>query len=104
MTLSELREHWRADAEILRRRGCEEAARLLESCAEELDHVLQTTENEALTLADAARESGYTVAHLRALVSEGTLHDVADAGLVRVRRWALPRKPGYRPAPGLRAA
>jgi hypothetical protein len=68
---------------------------MLEACAEELDHVLRAAAAEPITLVLAARESGYSAAHLRWLVAQGRLQDVAVTG--RVRRGALPRKPGYRP-------
>lgn len=91
-----LAEHWRADAATLRRRGCLEAARLLESCADELDQVLAAGENEAVSLAEAARVSGYSPAHLRRLIADGQLRNVAEKGPTRVRRGDLPRKPGLR--------
>ena len=96
MTLADLLAQWRTDAATLGRRGCAEAARLLESCAEELDRVVATGQDEAVTLAEAARLSGYTAAHLRHLNAEGKLRDVAQTGRARVRRGDLPRKPGYR--------
>lgn len=104
MTLAELREHRRADAEVLRRRGCEEAAALLESCAGELDACLVGEQVETLSLAEAARESGYSAGHLRYLIAQGRLRDVAQTGRPRIRRGDLPRKPGHVPTPVRRAA
>jgi len=104
VTLGEVRDQWRADAEILRRRGCEEAARLLESCAGDLDACLAVGDGETLSLAEAARESGYSAGHLRWLIGQGRLRDVAQSGPARVRRGDLPRKPGHVPAAVRRAA
>lgn len=95
MTATELLGLWRSDAEVLRNRGCTDAARLLAACADELDRVLCASEDELVTLADAATLSGYTPAHLRALIAEGTLRDRAASGPKRLRRGDLPRKPGY---------
>ncbi len=103
MTLPELGASCRADAERLRRRGCDGPARLLESCADDLDRVLSTGQDETLTLARAAQESGYTAAHLRYLIGRGTLRDRAETGPARVRRGDLPRKPGLQPGPALDA-
>lgn len=104
MTLAELLAQWRADAETLRRRGCEEAARLLESCAGDLDACLAVHDGETLSLAEAARESGYSAGHLRYLITQGRLRDVAQTGRIRVRRGDLPRKPGHVPAAVRRVA
>lgn len=100
MTLAELVARWRSEAEALERRGCVEAARLLTSCADEAEAALAGADAEPLPLAEAAKVSGYSVAHLRRLISVGLLRDVAERGAPRVRRGDLPRKPGAR----LRAA
>jgi hypothetical protein len=47
---------------------------------------------EALTLADAAKESGYSSEHLRHLVASGKLENVGRKHAPRVRRADLPRK------------
>ncbi|MFI5398937.1 MAG: hypothetical protein ACHQ9S_25685 [Candidatus Binatia bacterium] len=100
MTFDQLAASWRTDADTLRRRGCLEAARLLHSCADDLDAARHASEDETLPLAEAARVSGYTSAHLRRLIAEGHLRNVATAGPTLVRRGDLPRKPGH----GLRIA
>lgn len=100
MTARELVAEWRRDAAVLRRRGAEAAAVALEGCADELEHALTAGDAEALTLPEAAAVSGYSPAHLRRLIVEGALRNVAPSGPARVRRGDLPRKPGHR----LRAA
>lgn len=98
--LALLAARWRADAEVLRRRGCAEAACLLESCAGELEDCGALVQDEHLPLAAAARESGYSVPHLRRLIAQGRLAAVPSQGPTRVRRGDLPRKPGsHSPAP-----
>jgi hypothetical protein len=93
---SSLLDRWRADATALRRRGATGFAQLLEGCAEELEAWLQGRESEVLGLPEASEESGYSQEHLRRLVREGILPDVATDGPIRVRRGDLPRKPRAR--------
>ena len=94
--VSSLLERWSTEVEILRGRGCEEAALHLGTCVAELETAATTVQDEALDLPEAARESGYSEAHLRRLIAEGRLAAVCDPGPIRVRRWSLPRKPGTR--------
>lgn len=51
-------------------------------------------ELEALTLEQAAQESGYSYSQLQKLLAGGTLPNVGAKNHPRVRRGALPRKPG----------
>lgn len=95
MTLAELREHWRGDAAVLHRRGAEGYAALLDGCAAELEAALTDGDAEPVTLAAAAALSGYSVAHLRRLIGDGALRNVAATGGPRVRLGDLPRKPGH---------
>lgn len=90
---------WHADAENLRSWGAEATAQVVDRCAAELEDTLATQDAEALSLAEAAKESGYCVSHLRRLIAEGKLRDVAEKGQSRVRRGDLPRKPGHHPTP-----
>ncbi len=94
MTLAELRKRWTADASTLRQWGAEDEAQVVERCARELAEALDTHDDEALTLAEAAAESGYSVSHLRRLIAQNKLRDTAQVGPPRVRRGDLPRKPG----------
>ena len=88
---------WHATAETLHVWGAEAEARVLERCAEELAVAVATRDDELLTLRQAGEESGYSVSHLRRLISQGVLSDVSETGPPRVRRADLPRKPGYHP-------
>ena len=93
---------WYADAEKLRSWGAEAKAQVVDRCATELAETIATQDAEPLSLAEAAKESGYCVSHLRRLITEGKLRDVAEKGQPRVRRGDLPRKPGYTVYPSLR--
>lgn len=92
MTASELAGLWQADADVLRRRGCAVQAEALERCASELQAALRAENAEALTLAEAARESGYSPDRLRHLVTAGVIPNAGARGRPRIRRADLPRK------------
>ena len=85
---------WRADAAVLRHRGAELQAEVLEQCAAELEADERERALEALTLERAALESGYSYSQLQKLVASGHLANVGDKHRPRVRRGELPRKPG----------
>ena len=92
---------WRVEAATLRRRGAPQQAEALESCAEELEAALREHELEALTLQEAAEESGYSEEHLRRMVRDGTLPAQRNGGTrshIRISRKDLPKKPGKRPS------
>jgi hypothetical protein len=91
---------WRHEAEILRRRGALAQADALESCAAELEEFERERSLEALTLEQAAGESGYSYSALEKMVRRGELVNVGERGSPRLRRGDLPRKPTR---PGLQA-
>lgn len=91
--LLELADTWEEEAERLRRRGLEREARMEESFAEELRQRISEWKLEALTVAEASEETGYSESHLRALLSDGRLENVGRDGAPRVRRGDLPSKP-----------
>ena len=93
--IDSLLHRWHDEAKELRRWGAEAPAQAVDRCAAELEDTLAMLDAKVLTLAEAAQESGYCVSHLRRLLSEGKLRDVAEKGQPRVRRGDLPRKPGY---------
>ena len=77
---------------MLRRRGAEQSAVLLESCAEDLEEALTEAALEALTLQQAADESGYSYSALQKMVATGKLSNVGDKNRPRVRRGDIPHK------------
>ena len=91
-SLSELAEQWRAEAEMIRRRGQEALAAMADSYADELEAALREHDLEALTLREAAEESGYSYSALQKMVTKGELQNVGDRHRPRVRRGDLPRK------------
>jgi len=88
--LRELAEGWKAEAVILRKRGAAAQAEALESCVADHEQALQEWQNEALTLHQAAEESGYSYSTLQQMKD---LH-VGTSGSPRLRRCDLPRRPG----------
>jgi len=90
--LQSLAATWRSEAELLRRRGLGEGAGLMESVAEDLESRLKEWELEALTLEDAADESGYSYSTLQQRVSKGEIPNAGGKGSPKVRRCDLPMK------------
>ena len=88
--LRELAEGWKAEAVVLRKRGAAAQAEALESCVADHEQALQEWQNEALTLHQAAEESGYSYSALQQMKD---LH-VGTSGSPRLRRCDLPRRPG----------
>ena len=101
-----LAQRWREEALLLRRRAATLQAEVLESCAAELEACSKERDIEALTLSQAADESGFTYSALEKMVRRGAIANVGRRGAPRVRRRDLPRRanPGGRElAPDLTA-
>ena len=97
MNLSHLRtlaSSWRGEAETFRRRGREGDAQMMESVANDLERHLTEWKLEALTLEDAALESGYTYSSLQQRIGKGEIPNAGEKGSPRVRRCDLPLKGG----------
>lgn len=92
--LTELVHRWSEEAESLERWGDARGAAILRQCATELDVAAHEHEDEALTIAQAVEESGYSADHLRALVAAGEIPNAGRKGSPRIRRRDLPVKPG----------
>lgn len=93
--LAALTDRWRVEAEVLRRCGHDRTAQLLERHADELDAALQAHENQLLSVAQAAVESGCCRETLRRRVRAGTLPAVRNEGArsqIKLRRADLPKK------------
>jgi hypothetical protein len=65
--------------------------------ANELQAAIGARTSELLTVQEAAAESGYSEDHLGRLLREGTIPNAGEPYSPRIRRYDLPRKPGYRP-------
>src|SRR5688500_14044701 len=87
---------WRERAADRHVEGNEVAARVYERCADELDEFETQQQLEAISLDQAAMESGYSKAHLGRLITQGNLANVGKKGAPRILRQDLPRKP-HRP-------
>ena len=83
---------WRTKAAELRTIGAEEQARAIEWAADSLEEKWASWRDEALTLADAVKESGYTYSSLQQKVAAGDIPNVGDRGRPRVLRRDLPIK------------
>ena len=96
---STLSTKWRERAELLATFGDPNCARIWQLAAAELDEVLQALGAETLTLAEAARESGYSQDHLGSLIRGGKLPNAGRLHVPLIRRSDLPSKPSTSPAP-----
>ena len=97
--LAGLTARWRADAAVLRRRGAEAQAQALESCVADVEDWAQAHALETLTLAEAARECGFSYSALQKQVGQGKLPNAGTKHRPRVRRGDLPRKGACAAAP-----
>ena len=84
--------HWRASAKQLRAYGAEGKATPLVKCADELEQTWREWELEALTLEEAAEESGFSYSSLQKRVASGEIPNIGEPGAPRVQRQDLPRK------------
>ncbi|MDO8500457.1 MAG: hypothetical protein Q7S20_01280 [Gemmatimonadaceae bacterium] len=91
MTPNELAKHWRQDAETLERYDSQLAG-VCRGHADELDAALRSVADDALDLATAAHESGYSRDRLRHMLAEGAIPNAGRKGSPRIRRGDLPSK------------
>lgn len=84
---------WRGEAAVLRRRGDERAARLLEQCADEAS-VAVDEYTAWLTEEEAARRAGWTPSKVRrhALTFLHTPHVVHEKRAYKLRACIVPRR------------
>jgi hypothetical protein len=78
---------------MLRAEGCSEVASARERCASELETSLHKHDNEALSVSQAASESGYSAEYLRRLLRDTPALNAGRAGKPLILRRDLPRKP-----------
>ena len=87
-------EDLRKEVENHRRLSDPRAAQVLEDACDRLERTVREADLQHLTLAEAARESGYSADQLSRHIREGRLVNVGRKGAPRLRRGDLPRKPG----------
>ena len=92
-SLRDLVSQWRTEVDLLRKRGSKAVAAAVESCAGELEQTLVEADLEALTLDQAAEESGYSKSHLSRLIAADRLPNAGRRNAPRIKRGDLPRKP-----------
>lgn len=85
---------WRARAAVLRDEGYTDGATIRERCASELEKALETLDVEALSAAQAARESGYSVEQIRRILRAQPELNCGRPGKPAIQRKNLPHKPG----------
>jgi hypothetical protein len=93
MTLFELRDRWLSEASHVRPYNAG-AAVAFETAARELEDAMRAMDGEVLTLAEAARESGYSVDHLRHLIASHQISNAGRKGSPRIARKDLPKRAG----------
>ena len=87
--IEQLANKWRDEAALFRRRGLHQAAELLESLAADLEAAVREYRLAALTLTEAAAESGLRYDTLQKKVSRGELQNAGAPRSPRVRRCDL---------------
>jgi len=90
---------WRGEADLYRKRGLDPEASMTESFAAELEQAAERYALEALTLGEAAAESGYSYSSLQKKVAAGEIENAGKPRRPRIRRKHLPTRPP-RPADG----
>ena len=86
-------ERWQSRAADMERWGCPVAARIWNAAADELEVFAREHALEELTLAQAAAESGYSVAHLGRMIKDRKVENAGTKGAPLMRRDDLPKKP-----------
>lgn len=84
---------WRSKAELFRDHEEVSLAIAYETCAAALEEALASEGDVALTLNEAAEESGYSAEHLGRLVRDGKIPNAGRLGAPRIACRDLPRKP-----------
>ena len=90
--MQDLLARWRGEAEAVERCGHEPTAKLIRRLAVEVEEALRDDQEDTLTLAEAALESGYSVDHLRKMLAAETIPNAGERGRPRIRRGDLPVK------------
>jgi hypothetical protein len=89
------------DAASLEKHGYREHAASMRRVVDQLMEAIEATENQLLTIADAAAFSGFDRSHLARLVRGGMLRNYGSAGKFLLRRRDLPKKYSQSAVPAL---
>jgi hypothetical protein len=101
MTRGELREIWSArQAEWLQFTAQVDGAKVVAAFLADFDSVTGSEREEALSLAEAARISGYSREHLARLIRAGSIVNAGEKNRPRIRRKDVPHKPHFSLASG----
>jgi len=92
----ELLEQWKEQAALLDDVAGAAQAATFRRCARELAAALEADQNEALTLDQAERESGFNKDSLSRMMKRGAFPNVGEEYKPRIRRGDLPKKPARR--------
>jgi hypothetical protein len=94
MTRDELRALWSARQTECVQFGTQvDGAKVMAAFLADFDSVTVSEEEQALSLSEAARISGYSREHLARLVRSASIPNVGAKNRPRIRRKDLPRKP-----------
>ena len=91
--MQDLVTRWRSEADTVERCGHESTGKLIRRMTGELEEALRDDQDETLTLAEAALESGYSVEHLRKLLANDVIPNAGAKGRPRICRRDLPARP-----------
>lgn len=100
----ELLEQWQEDKLVLEQYGAEGPAKVVAKLISDIRQSQLGFHSAALTVKEAASESGYTADTIRRQIRLGKLRKVGKGSTLRVWRADLPKKPGVaseRPRPQL---
>ena len=99
MSPFDLVSEWRSAAKLFREHEQAATAVAYEKCADALEDVLAQENEAALTLQEAASESGYSADHLGRMVREGRIPNAGEPNAPRIAKKDLPRKRYVAPQP-----
>jgi hypothetical protein len=83
---------WRELAHILKAEGCSDVAAARERCATELETCLHKHDSQALSVEQAAEESGYNADYLRRMLRVKPALNAGRRGKPLILRSNLPRR------------
>lgn len=99
--LSEVVTKWRREQHRFAGLGAMvDGSKLIDQLLHDIERATAMASEEAISLAAAAQESGYSSSHVARLIREGRIENVGRPHAPRVRRGDLPRKPPTLRPPG----